>query len=67
MKKVKFIMDSGKEYIYQAEGKNADMFTVVNMFFEDGKPKEKWILITGEDMENKIIIVPKHVSSIEEF
>lgn len=38
----------------------------MELLFKEGKPKDKWILITGESMSNRIVIVPDHVSSLQE-
>ncbi|HEY8889892.1 MAG TPA: hypothetical protein VIM70_06520 [Clostridium sp.] len=63
MKKVKIIMASGNEYFCN----NLCLEDVIKIVTnEDGTFKVRSVLLTGEDMTNRILINPLQVSSIEE-
>ncbi|MBZ9688403.1 hypothetical protein G9F72_018905 [Clostridium estertheticum] len=63
MKKVKIIMANGNEYFCN----NLSLEDVTKIVTNEyGIFKDRSVLITGEDMNNRILINPKQVSSIEE-
>lgn len=66
MKRVKILMDNGEVYYFQSEFEDIRLERALDLFYLNGKPKENWILMTGESQNNRLVIVPSHVSSLQE-
>ncbi|NFF75900.1 hypothetical protein [Clostridium sporogenes] len=68
MKKVKIIMNSGKEYIHESIKKDIFIRDCLGLFFDEkGNPRDSIVSLKQDNDEIKLAINPRAISSLEQL